>query len=176
MHTDILQPKLKPRNTETNRMPNRAKEPRASVAPSFKGYVSSSLMASGTKSRNRAKNTKPEICLRRALFTRGARYRLHASGLPGKPDIVFAGAKVAIFVDGDFWHGRNWRARKKLLAEGSNSEYWVAKIGSNRIRDAHHTATLTKLGWRVVRIWESDIRVGVDRQAELVLRVVKSRL
>src|SRR4051794_40879553 len=117
--------------------------------PQFRGLAPASALTSRIKSRNRATDTRPEMRLRRALFQLGARYRLHSRDLFGRPDIVFRRAKVVVFVDGDFWHGRNWAQRRQRLAEGSNSDYWVAKIKANRIRDRHHSAALEAGGWLV---------------------------
>ncbi len=97
------------------------------------------------------------MALRKALRERGLRYRLHAGDLPGKPDIVFRGKKVAIFVDGDFWHGRNWEERRRKLAQGANPDYWLQKIAYNMERDRSNTELLTGMGWRVLRYWERDV-------------------
>jgi DNA mismatch endonuclease (patch repair protein) len=107
---------------------------------------------------NRSKNTVPEILLRTELRSRGLRDRTHASGLPGRPDLVFPAARVAVFCDGDFWHGRNWRRLKQQLERRFNAGYWVAKIDRNRRRDRSQVAALGRLGWLVLRYWESDIR------------------
>jgi DNA mismatch endonuclease (patch repair protein) len=103
----------------------------------------------------------------------GLRYRLHLKGLPGRPDLVFPGAKVAIFVDGDFWHGRNWPERKARLASGHNAAYWQAKIEYNMVRDAENTDLLRAGGWRVLRIWEGDIRSDPDAAARAVAALVR---
>lgn len=87
-------------------------------------------------------NTGAEVLLRKTLWSRGIRYRLHASDLPGKPDIVFPNHKVAVFVDGDFWHGRNWQELEKKLKHRANPDYWLAKIEYNRSRDLEQTAAL----------------------------------
>src|SRR5262245_10843959 len=99
--------------------------------------------------RNTSRNTRPELLLRRALWELGARYRLHLDNLPGRPDIVFPSAKVAVFCDGDFWHGRNWQARRRRLAHGSNADYWIPKILANRARDRRVSRQLSDLGWTV---------------------------
>ena len=104
---------------------------------------------------NRSKHTKPEILLRKALWARGLRYRLHAKDLPGKPDIVFRRAWVVVFCDGDFWHGRDWEQRRAKLADGANPDYWINKIASNRERAVHQSQELEAAGWLVLRFWES---------------------
>ncbi|MEW6219952.1 MAG: very short patch repair endonuclease [Thermodesulfobacteriota bacterium] len=116
-----------------------------------------SAKASRVKRRNRARDTSPELRLRRLLWADGMRYRLHASDLPGKPDIVFPRQRLAIFVDGDFWHGREWTTRRQRLAQGVNGAYWIAKIEYNMRRDGEQTALLESCGWRVLRFWESQI-------------------
>ena len=125
--------------------------------PSYEGLVASSARASKTARSIRKTDTKAEVALRRELWTRGLRYRKYAKGLPGNPDLVFPSRKVAVFVDGDFWHGRNWEKRRAALATGSNATYWVAKIASNMDRDKRVNSALRSLGWRVVRIWETDV-------------------
>jgi len=77
--------------------------------------------------------------------------------LPGKPDVVFPRARLAVFCDGDFWHGRDWESRLEKLQRGSNSTYWVAKIQANIERDLRHGQALRQLGWQVLRLWEKDI-------------------
>lgn len=106
------------------------------------------------------------------------RYRTNYKRLPGKPDIVFPTAKVAVFVDGDFWHGNQWRLRghSSLEEQFRNSEradYWVPKIRRTMIRDADATAHLEYEGWRVVRLWESEIVSDLDSCADKVAATVK---
>jgi DNA mismatch endonuclease (patch repair protein) len=85
------------------------------------------------------------------------RYRKNVRELPGVPDIVLSKAKLVVFVDGDFWHGRNWEAREAKLRRGANAGYWLAKIASNMARDRLRTAELEMAGWTVVRVWETDV-------------------
>src|SRR5437667_9572629 len=96
-------------------------------APSFVGLRPSSDASSRCKTANRSRNTRAETTLRRELWKSGLRFRANVKTLPGRPDIVFSQAKVAVFCDGDFWHGRNWRTVKKKLSRGWNSGYWQAK-------------------------------------------------
>jgi DNA mismatch endonuclease (patch repair protein) len=88
--------------------------------------------------------------------------------LPGKPDIVFMRRRLAVFVDGDFWHGRNWNERKQRLASGSNSDYWVSKIAYNRGRDEQNNERLAALGWRVLRLWETEVLRDPEAAADIV--------
>jgi DNA mismatch endonuclease (patch repair protein) len=112
----------------------------------------------------KSKNTQPEIALRKALWRQGLRFRVNYKKLPGKPDIVFTKAKIAIFCDGDYWHGHNWalRGMKDLEEELSRySEFWIKKIRRNIQRDEEVNRQLTALGWRVIRIWESAVKADV---------------
>jgi DNA mismatch endonuclease (patch repair protein) len=95
--------------------------------------------------------------------------------LPGRPDIVFRRERVAIFCDGDFWHGRNWRRIKSKLAKGSNSGYWVNKIRNNMTRDRRYNAALKKEGWAVLRYWESDILTNSSDIAATIRTIVLQR-
>lgn len=125
----------------------------------------------------RSKDTTPEKLLGSAMWSLGLRYRKHYKAV-GKPDYVFVSAKVAVFCDGDFWHGNNWRIRGlgSLEQELSRySEYWREKILANIQRDKRVTEELENQGWRVLRIWESDIRKCPATCAELVFQLVKSR-
>jgi DNA mismatch endonuclease (patch repair protein) len=105
----------------------------------------------------RRRNTGPELALRRSLHAAGLRFRLHRGDLPGTPDIVLPGRRIAIFVHGCFWHGHECRAGR---APTSREFYWVPKIAENRARDARKTAALEALGWRVVTVWACEIRDG----------------
>lgn len=125
--------------------------------PSFRGLQASSEKASRVGRGNKKKGSKPELSLRRLLWSRGVRYRLHPGSLPGTPDITIPSRKVAIFCDGDFWHGRNWDERQKRLERGSNAPYWVSKIQRNIVRDHEINKALDGMGWRVIRVWESDL-------------------
>ena len=117
---------------------------------------------------NKKRDTKPELALRRALFGRGLRYRIHYDGLPGTPDIVFTRQRVAIFCDGDFWHGKDWESRKRTLKK--NRDYWIPKIERNIQRDRLVRKELEEAGWTVLRFWESQIRQDVDTVAQIVQR------
>ena len=130
------------------------------TAPSFTGLQSTSEAQSRAKRSNRARNTSVERKLRGALWRLGGRYRVCPKGILGRPDIVFLKARVAVFCDGDFWHGRNWARRQERLARGANAAYWQAKIGYNISRDESITRLLSQDGWIVLRYWESDINAG----------------
>jgi len=144
--------------------------------PSFVGLRPASEAASRAKRANRKLDTKPEILLRRALWAVGLRYRKYVSGVPGNPDVVFRASRVVVFCDGDFWHGRDWPLLQEQLRRRHNADYWIAKIGRNRERDALRTSQLAEEGWLVLRFWESDIIRDPSAVAALVREAVQSRL
>lgn len=111
----------------------------------------------------------------RILRTHKPRYFIieNVPDLPGKPDLVFASAKVVIFCDGDFWHGRNWKKLKQELRGRKNSEYWIPKIAANIHRDLLQKKNLSNAGWRVVRLWETDILKDPAAAAATVKAIVK---
>ncbi|MFR0612634.1 very short patch repair endonuclease [Limosilactobacillus balticus] len=96
-----------------------------------------------------SKDTKPELILRKALWKEGIRYRKNYNGLIGKPDIAITSSKIAIFVDGEFWHGYNFADNKKRLHH--NKEKWIKKIEKNMARDKKVNRILAKQGWKVMR-------------------------
>ncbi len=100
------------------------------------------------------KETKPEIAVRKFLFSQGFRYRKNVKELPGKPDLVLPKYKALVFVHGCFWHGHGC---KKAALPTSNIEFWESKIQSNIVRDVRHQADLEKAGWKVIIIWECEI-------------------
>lgn len=103
----------------------------------------------------RAKNTKPELIIRKGLFAKGLRYRLHDKKLPGKPDLVFPKFRVVLFVNGCFWHGH---ACDLFKIPSTNSDFWKNKIGTNQANDEKNKELLLAAGWRVVTIWECAIK------------------
>lgn len=114
-------------------------------------------------SRIRSTKTGPEMRLRQALWARCLRYRLNRK-LPGKPDLVFVGARLAVFVDGCFWHGCPVHG----TSPKSNQSYWTPKIARNRERDAIVSATLQSTGWTVLRFWEHEIEDNLDGVVEAI--------
>lgn len=144
--------------------------------PSYKDLKPASEISSRAKRSNRHKDTKHEVELRRQLWRLGLRYRKNVDILPGKPDIVFTRAKVAIFCDGDFWHGRDWDNLRLKLEKGTNPEYWIAKIKSNIDRDLQNNTVLAEAGWLVIRLWETDIRKAPTMYAKEIKEIVISRL
>lgn len=141
--------------------------------PSFRSRRASSVGASAAKSRVRCAGTKPELALRRELWRRGARYRLNAVHLPGRPDIVFPRHAVAVFCDGDFWHGRDWSIRRAKLLKGANAEYWIAKIEYNIRRDKVQEQQLRSMNWKILRYWEREIAKDPGAVADQILSLLK---
>lgn len=152
-------------------MPTRRKSDRM---PRFQGLAPRSATTSRVGAANRRKNTNPEILLRKLLSSAGVRYRLHPQNVPGHPDLVIRRSRIVLFCDGDFWHGRRWAQRKIKLARGWNAEYWIAKIERNRKRDRQVTRRLSFLGWRVIRVWESEIQRNPKDIAGTILDAIKS--
>ena len=113
----------------------------------------------------KGKDTKPELIVRKYLFSRGLRFRIQVCKLPGRPDIVLRKYRTVIFVDGCFWHGHEGCRYFRLPK--SNIDFWRAKIERNTARDARNEAELTAQGWRVLRVWECDIRTVATRDAFL---------
>jgi DNA mismatch endonuclease (patch repair protein) len=111
-------------------------------------------------SRVKGKDTTPELLLRKALWARGIRYRKNYDKLPGKPDIVLTRQKIAIFVDGDFWHARGHQDNPGEEV-ASNREFWKRKLARNVERDKEVNDQLTQQGWLVLRFWESDIKKDI---------------
>ena len=104
----------------------------------------------------KSKDSKIELALRKELWSRGLRYQKNVSSVFGNPDIVFKGKKVAVFCDGEFWHGFDWENRKNQIK--SRREYWIPKIERNIQRDKEVTETLENAGWTVLRFWEKEIK------------------
>lgn len=104
----------------------------------------------------RSRNTKPETTLRKALFSRGFRYRINVRSLPGTPDIVLPKYRAVIFVNGCFWHGHN--GCKYYVIPATNTEFWIKKIDNNIERDMKVTDTLQAQGWKVITVWECELR------------------
>lgn len=128
------------------------------VSTSYKGRKPASARASAAaRGSSKKTDTACEQVLRSFLWGAGLRFRKNVSSLPGHPDIVFPKARVAVFCDGDFWHGRDWETRSQKLKAGSNAEYWLAKIQRNIERDRETTARLESMGWKVLRFWETEI-------------------
>lgn len=116
-------------------------------------------------SRIRGKNTKPEVKIRKALWRKGVRYRIHYK-LVGRPDIVFIRKRIAVFIDGCFWHG----CPEHGVRPKSNADFWKKKIQKNIERDKIVNGKLIEEGWAVLRFWEHEIKADID---SVVARIIK---
>lgn len=116
----------------------------------------------------RSKDTKIELILRRALWSRGIRYRKNYSMIPGKPDIAITKYKIAIFCDSEFFHGKDWEVLKPRLEKSNNSEFWLSKIYRNRERDDEVNKKLLFMGWTVIRFWGDEIKKHTDECVKVV--------
>lgn len=122
--------------------------------------------------RIKAKDTEIEVKLRKALWNKGFRYRKNFNGLPGKPDIVLTKYQIAIFCDGEFFHGKDWEVLKPRLEKGNNSQYWINKILRNRERDDEVNKQLLFRGWTVIRFWGKDIQKNIEECVKVVEEAV----
>jgi len=113
----------------------------------------------------KGRDTTPELKVRRTLWAMGLRYRLHRRELPGAPDIVLSGRRLAIFVHGCFWHGHDCARGARVPKQ--NRDYWTGKIGRNRARDLANQAALEALGWTPLVLWECDLKDDAALQARL---------
>ncbi len=118
--------------------------------------VYSAEKRSAVMRRVKGRDTTSELTVRRLLTALGVRYRLHRKDLPGKPDIVMAGRRLAIFVHGCFWHGHD--CARGARVPKANRDYWLGKVGRNRQRDGVSRAALEAAGWRVETIWECEMK------------------
>ena len=121
----------------------------------------------------KGKNTKPEEIVRKYLFSQGFRYRKNVKDLPGKPDIVLPKYKTVIFVHGCFWHRHE--GCKYATTPSSNSEYWQTKFSRNIENDKKHVQELNNLGWKVITIWECEIKKSFDETMDRVADELRSQ-
>lgn len=123
-------------------------------------------------SKIRGKNTKPELLFRKALWAKGFRYRVDYKKLMGRPDIVLKKYKTVIFIDGEFWHGHHWEARKHKIK--TNREFWIPKIERNMQRDKEVNYALRKQGYTVFRFWEKEVKKDLEHCLEQVIKHLKT--
>ena len=116
----------------------------------------------------KSKDTSIEVSLRRALWKKGYRYRKNYGALPGKPYIVLTKYRIAIFCDGELFHGKNWEVLKPRLLKGNNPDFWVKKIERNMKRDDENDKRLLFLGWTVIHFWGNDILRNTDQCVKVV--------
>ena len=129
------------------------------LTPEQRSYCMSSI---------KGKDTGPETRVRSELHKRGFRFRKHLKELPGQPDVVFTKAKVAVFIDGDFWHGYRFPTWEHKV-----SAFWKTKISKNRERDAKNHRRLRDLGWKVIRLWQHDLERDFRESIERVVSSLK---
>ena len=137
--------------------------------------VHSTEVRSYNMSRITSKNTRPELLVRKYLFSLGLRYRLHNKNMPGKPDLTLAKYKTVVFVNGCFWHGH--KGCKHFTMPKSNIEYWKTKIERNIVRDQKNKSSLENAGWNVEIIWECELQPAkIQRTIARLLQRIKKRL
>lgn len=110
---------------------------------------------------------KDEIIIRNILWKNGIHYRKNYKELPGKPDIALTKYKIAVFIDGEFWHGYDWENYKKHIK--SNRDYWIPKIERNMMHDQEVNAKLEAMGWTVLRFWSKQVLKNPEYYAELIM-------
>lgn len=124
----------------------------------------------------RSKDTAIEVKLRKALWKSGIRYRKNYDRLPGKPDIAITKYRIAIFCDGEFFHGKDWDQLKEKLIKSNNSEYWLKKIARNIDRDREVDSLIKSMGWIVLRFWGKDIKQDIDICVSVVEEAIQDRI
>ena len=124
----------------------------------------------------KSKDTEIEVLLRKALWKKGYRFRKNYSKLPGKPDIAFTKYKIAIFCDGEFFHGKDWEILKPRLEKSDNRQYWISKISRNRERDEDVNKQLLFQGWTVIRFWGKEIQNNTDQCVKVVEEAIFDNL
>lgn len=136
--------------------------------------IHSQQVRSYNMSRIRSKNTKPEIIVRKFLYSLGYRYRLNVKKLPGKPDIVIRKYRIVIFINGCFWHGHE--GYPCFVLPKTNTEWWRQKINRTQQRDVQHTEDLLKQNWNVIIIWECQLKPKIREQTLFQLSIILSHL
>ncbi len=134
--------------------------------PRFHGEVSEK--SHRNMSKIHGKDTSIELVLRRALWKKGYRYRKNYKKIPGTPDIALTKYKIAIFCDGEFFHGKDWKVLKPRLEQGKNADYWVKKIQRNMDRDSEKDKELLFQGWTVIHFWGKDIIKNTDKCVRVI--------
>jgi DNA mismatch endonuclease (patch repair protein) len=118
----------------------------------------------------RAKNSKPELLLRRSLWAKHVRFRIHRKDLPGNPDMVIDKYRLVVFVDGDFWHGYQWDEKRHK----NNQAFWIPKIKRNMQRDQFVNQSLTTMGYTVMRFWEHEVKQNLNACVNQVLLYIET--
>lgn len=120
----------------------------------------------------RGKDTKIEVILRKALWKKGYRYRKNYKDIPGSPDIALTKYNIAIFCDGEFFHGKDWEVLKSRLEKSNNSKFWINKISRNRERDNEVNKKLLFKGWTVIRFWGNDVKKNTDECVKVIEEII----
>lgn len=137
------------------------------------GDVHTPEIRSYNMSRIRGKDTKPEMLVRKFLFRKGLRYKLHDKFLPGKPDLVFPKYKTIVFVHGCFWHGHT--DCRYFVIPKTRTEWWIEKIRKNQNKDTENSDNLIKTGWKIIVIWECELKQDpIPRLDEVFLEIIGS--
>ncbi len=124
----------------------------------------------------KGRDTKIERVLRKALWEKGYRYRKNYKALPGSPDIVLTKYKIAIFCDGEFFHGKDWEQLREKLKTSNNGEFWIQKIARNIERDDEIDKQLVFLGWTVLRFWGQEILKDTDECVRVIEETIFERM
>lgn len=124
-------------------------------------------------SKIKSKHSKPELILRKALWARNIRFRIHDKSLPGHPDIVIKKHKLAIFVDGEFWHGFDWKTRRDQIK--TNKLFWIPKIERNMQRDIRTNRALRDMGYTVFRFWSQDVLKNLTKVINQITLFLETR-
>lgn len=116
----------------------------------------------------RNKDTSIELCLRKALWNKGYRYRKNYKRILGTPDIAITKYKIAVFCDSEFFHGKDWQSLKHRLAKADRGEFWINKIQKNIERDEQINLKLERMGWKAIRFWGKDIKKNADKCISII--------
>lgn len=123
---------------------------------------------SATMAKIRSKDTKPELAFRKALWKAGVRFRVHFKGIPGRPDISNRSKKFVVFIDGEFWHGHDWKNKRSSIL--TNRAFWIPKIERNMQRDRQINYTLSNMGFKVFRFWQKEVEENLGVCLMQILR------
>lgn len=123
--------------------------------------------------RVKLKRGDAETKLAKAIWHQGVRYHLNYRKLPGSPDIAITKHKIAIFIDGEFWHGYDWETRKRKLK--SNRDYWIEKIEENMSRDIRNDSLLKEQGWVPIHFWEKEVKKDMEKCVQIILSAIKHK-
>ena len=142
------------------------------IVPAFSAAngFSTTDQRSRIMSKIKCRDTKPEIEFRKALWSKGIRYRTCSKSLPGKPDVASVSSKFAVFIDGEFWHGKDWNIQRDKIK--SNKDYWVKKIERNMQRSTEVDRALSEMNIAVFRFWSKEIKKDLDGCVEKVLAYI----